>query len=147
MVFATNPFLSRRRELATVTGRAATAEAALQQQAANYEARLQQLQTLYSRQTAVVAQLRKGKVPDAVGFRNTNRFWVRHELLFEFLKHWVVREGLLQQQTGFLGLQVGENVATTIMLPPVLLCHLGGLVGMEASAASAWPACATVKSQ
>lgn len=95
-----------RRELALVTGRVTAAEVALQQQAADYEARLQQLQTLYSRQTAVVAQLRKGKVPAAVGFRNTNRFWVHHDLLFEFLKHWVVREGLLQQQAGFLGLQV-----------------------------------------
>lgn len=35
------------------------------------------------------------------------RFWVRQELLFEFLRHWVAREGQLQQQEGFLGLQVG----------------------------------------
>eukprot|EP00878_Enallax_costatus_P012649 GHUV01013212.1.p1 GENE.GHUV01013212.1~~GHUV01013212.1.p1 ORF type:complete len:648 (+),score=321.26 GHUV01013212.1:993-2936(+) len=95
-------------ELHHVTGRVAAAETALQQQAAHYEARLEQLQTLYSKQTVVVAQLRKGKVPaaNAVGFSNTNRFWVRQELLFEFLKHWVIREGLLQQQDGFLGLQV-----------------------------------------
>lgn len=92
-----------------MAGRVAAAEAALQQQAAHHEARLQQLQTLYSKQTAVVAQLRKGNAPsaDAVGFSNTNRFWVRQELLFEFLKHWVIREGLMQQHNGFLGLQVG----------------------------------------
>jgi hypothetical protein len=35
------------------------------------------------------------------------RFWVRQELLFEFLKHWVSREAQLQEQEGFLGLQVG----------------------------------------
>jgi hypothetical protein len=31
---------------------------------------------------------------------------VRQELLFYFLKHWVSREAQLQQQEGFLGLQV-----------------------------------------
>jgi hypothetical protein len=31
---------------------------------------------------------------------------MRQELLFEFLKHWVGREAQLQQQEGFLGLQV-----------------------------------------
>jgi hypothetical protein len=32
---------------------------------------------------------------------------VRQSLLFEFLKHWVSREAQLQEQEGFLGLQVG----------------------------------------
>jgi hypothetical protein len=35
-----------------------------------------------------------------------HRFWMRPELLYEFLKHWVAREAQLQQQEGFLGLQV-----------------------------------------
>jgi hypothetical protein len=29
--------------------------------------------------------------------------------VFDFLKHWVAREAQLQQQPGFLGLQVGTN--------------------------------------
>lgn len=37
------------------------------------------------------------------------RFWVRQEQLFEFLKHWVGRESLLQHQPGFLGMQVGQQ--------------------------------------
>ena len=34
------------------------------------------------------------------------RFWLPQELLYDFLKHWVAREALLQQHEGFLGLQV-----------------------------------------
>jgi hypothetical protein len=58
-----------------VSGRAQAAEAALQQQAASYEARLSKLQAWYSKQTAVVAELRKGRAPrdGLVGFSNTNK--------------------------------------------------------------------------
>lgn len=166
-----------------MSGRAAAAEAALQQQAAEYEARLQQLQTWYGKQAAVVAQMRSGRAPGdgQIGFSNTNRcawslsaarvnssmscvqpghapwqspydlpvihmhatsgtpagtrtsmphltahpaaccdvrrglsavlccrFWMRQELLFDFLKHWVARESLLVNQPGFLGLQVSR---------------------------------------
>lgn len=64
-----------RRELKQASGRAAAAEAALQQQAAGFEARLAQLQSWYKKQAAVVAQLRRGKAPKdgQVGFTNTNK--------------------------------------------------------------------------
>jgi multidrug resistance efflux pump len=64
-----------RRELNQASGRAAAAEAALQQQAAGFEARLAQLQSWYNKQAAVVAQLRRGKAPKdgQVGFTNTNK--------------------------------------------------------------------------
>lgn len=64
-----------RRELLQVAGRAQAAEAALQQQAAEYEARLAQLQAWYGKQAAVAGQLRKGKRPaeGSVGFINSNR--------------------------------------------------------------------------
>jgi hypothetical protein len=43
---------------------------------------------------------------------------MRQELLFEFLKHWVAREAQLQQQEGFLGLQVcTARVSGTAVLP------------------------------
>eukprot|EP00775_Hariotina_reticulata_P008710 gene8710-8891_t len=97
-----------RRELQQASGRVAKAEAALQQQAAEFQARLAQLQTWYGKQAAVVAQLRKGKALEdgQIGFTNTNRFWVRQEQLFDFIKHWLAREALLQDQQGFFGLQV-----------------------------------------
>lgn len=65
-----------RRELRQVAGRAEAAEAALQQQAASYEARLAKLQAWYGKQAAVVAALRKGKAlqDGQVGFTNTNRW-------------------------------------------------------------------------
>jgi hypothetical protein len=58
-----------------MSGRAAAAEAALQQQAAEYEQRLEQLQAWYGKQAIVAGQLRKGKKPadGSVGFTNTNR--------------------------------------------------------------------------
>jgi hypothetical protein len=64
-----------RRELQQMSGRAAAAEAALQQQAAEYEQRLKQLQAWYGKQAIVAGQLRKGKKPadGSVGFTNTNR--------------------------------------------------------------------------
>lgn len=64
-----------RRELKQASGRAAAAEAALQKQAAGFEARLAQLQAWYNKQAAVVAQLRRGKAPKdgQVGFTNTNK--------------------------------------------------------------------------
>lgn len=67
--------VSPRRELQQVSGRVAEAEAALQQQAADFQARLAQLQTWYGKQAAVVAQLRKGKALEdgQIGFTNTNR--------------------------------------------------------------------------
>jgi len=34
------------------------------------------------------------------------RFWVRQDQLFDFFKHWLAREALLQDQQGFFGLQV-----------------------------------------
>jgi len=34
------------------------------------------------------------------------RFWVRQDQLFDFFKHWLAREALLQDQLGFFGLQV-----------------------------------------
>jgi hypothetical protein len=46
------------------------------------------------------------------------RFWVRQELLFEFLKHWVSREAQLQQQEGFLGLQVCGKGRVVYATPP-----------------------------
>jgi len=67
--------LRYRRELRAASGRAASAEVALQQQAAAFEARLTKLQAWYNKQAAVVAQLRRGKAPKdgQVGFTNTNR--------------------------------------------------------------------------
>jgi hypothetical protein len=58
-----------------VSGRAEAAEVALQQAAADYEARLTKLQASYSKQVAVVAELRKGRAPrdGQVGFTNTNK--------------------------------------------------------------------------
>ncbi len=57
------------------SGRAAAAEAALQQQAAGFASRLAKLQKWYNKQAAVVAQLRRGKAPKdgQVGFTNTNK--------------------------------------------------------------------------
>ncbi|KAF6257036.1 hypothetical protein COO60DRAFT_1640292 [Scenedesmus sp. NREL 46B-D3] len=100
----------RNTELYSKSVEGAAAEAALQQQAAAYEDRLAQLQAWYGKQAVVAGQLRKGRRPaeGSVGFTNTNRFWVGQELVFEFLKHWVTRESQLQQQPGFLGLQVGD---------------------------------------
>jgi len=42
------------------------------------------------------------------------RFWMPQELLYEFLKHWVSREAQLQQQEGFLGLQVRSEAVTDL---------------------------------